>query len=155
MHILNIMLPGALAFATAVTAVPSARRAVSTAAVKPHKSEFVTLGCPSSTNKVATENEQLDAIRDFSEKLFVQKDVKGAFNTYVARDLINHAADVPGDGAAAAESYVSGLVNAASFDFQSITVGQDYSTTFFKATTPQGSIASVEVSSSFFRYNSF
>ena len=81
----------------------------------------------------------------FAETLFIQKNYNTAFNTWVATDLINHASDVPGDGKALALADVKGLLAASTIELQWVTVGQDHAMTFFKATTPMGVAAAMEV----------
>ena len=110
-----------------------------------HDSEFKTLGCPSKSQPVASEAQQFEVANDFAKQLFVNKKVSQAFNAHVARDLINHAPDVPGDGAATAEPVVSGLLASATVELQWTNVGQNYATTYFKATSPQGTIASTDI----------
>ena len=113
--------------------------------VPSNTTEYYALGCPNTTCPYATEAEQLEAAQNFAELLFVEKRISDAFNGYIAQDLINHAPDVPADGAAVAEQTVTGLLSVATIDIQFVHVGQGYSTTFFKATTPQGVAASMEV----------
>ncbi|KAI4137282.1 MAG: hypothetical protein LQ340_008097, partial [Diploschistes diacapsis] len=95
--------------------------------------------------RVATEAEQFTAANAFAQTLFISKQISQAFSTYVASDLINHAYDVPGDGAAIAQAQVAGLVGAGQFELQWVNVGQNIATTFFKVTTPKGVGAAVEM----------
>ncbi|MCJ1328213.1 hypothetical protein MMC10_004889 [Thelotrema lepadinum] len=153
MHCSNIFTAGALLLSTAFVAASPARHfktgaalTVRTSKTPPfHTSEFVTLGCPNTTVAVASSAEQFDAANNFAQMLFIQKKIPQAFSTYVATDLINHAPSVSGDGAALAQSTVGPLLSVAKIEIQFVTVGNDHATTFFKATTPGGVTAAMEV----------
>jgi len=118
---------------------------VGTAAPAVYTSEYTTLGCPTSTTPSATESQQHDALNDFATLLYLQKMPAKAFDTYVATHLINHAADVPGDGAAIALQTVGPLVSASAFVIEQLFVGQDRGVTYFKATTPMGTAAAIDM----------
>ncbi|MCJ1320629.1 hypothetical protein MMC15_005969 [Xylographa vitiligo] len=118
---------------------------VGTAAPAVYTSEYITLGCPESTTPIATESQQYDALNDFATLLYLQKMPAKAFNTYVATHLINHAADVPGDGAAVALQTVGPLVSASAFVIEQLFIGQDRGVTYFKATTPVGTAAAIDM----------
>ncbi|MCJ1412853.1 hypothetical protein MMC19_006953 [Ptychographa xylographoides] len=110
-----------------------------------YTSEFIALGCPNTTSAIATETQQLDAIKDFANTLYINKKPQIAFNKYVATDLINHAAEVPGDGAALALATVGPLIGASTITLEQIFVGQDRAVTFFKGATPIGSVAAIDM----------
>lgn len=135
--VLALLIP--FAMAVPATTPPS------NAAVAPHNAEYVALGCPSSTTPIATESEQHAAALDFAQKLFIQKNTKGAFAHYVARDLINHAPDIPSDGAAVAEPLIAQKLAPTQVEIQWVTVGQDHASTFFKGTSSQGTLAAMDV----------
>ncbi|MCJ1484136.1 hypothetical protein MMC06_004304, partial [Schaereria dolodes] len=110
-----------------------------------YTAEYTALGCPNSTTPIATETEQLDAITDFANTLYIQKQTTAAFDKYVATHLINHASEVPGDGAALALKTVGGLLAASTVTLEQIFVGQDRAVTFFKGTTSEGSVAAIDM----------
>ena len=143
MHLSSALAAGLSLFSVAASSPLQPRATPSPAST--HSSEFQTLGCPNTTSPIATEYEQFVAANTFAQTLFVQKKVSQAFSTYVASDLINHAPDVPGDGAALAQSVVSGLISASQIEIQRVVVGQDIATTFFKAITPMGTAAAMEM----------
>ena len=145
MHSSKRVFASVLALLIALTSAAPAPPSPSPAAPAPHNSEFVTLGCPRSTTPTATECEQRVAAQDFAQKLYIQKDTKGAFARYVARDLINHAPDIPGDGAATAEPRVAQILAPSKVEIQWVTLGQNLASTFFKATSPQGTVAAMDV----------
>jgi len=118
---------------------------VGTAAPAVYTSEYITLGCPESTTPIATETQQYDALNDFATLLYLQKMPTKAFNTYVATHPINHAADVPGDGAAVALQTVGPLVLASGFVIEQLFIGQGRGVTYFKATTPVGTAAAIDM----------
>ena len=118
---------------------------VGTAAPAVYTSEYITLGCPASTTPTATEIQQYEALNNFATLLYLQKMPTKAFNTYVATHLINHAAEVPGDGAALALQTVGPLVSASAFVIEQLFVGQDRGVTYFKATTPIGTVAAIDM----------
>lgn len=53
--------------------------------------EYYSLGCPGSTKPWASQKEQLEAITEYGNLLYVQKNIPTAEYTYVATDFINHA----------------------------------------------------------------
>lgn len=60
----------------------------------PVPSEFYTLGCPNSTRPYASKEQQLQAITEYGNLLYLQKAIETAEYTYVAQDFINHAPEV-------------------------------------------------------------
>jgi len=54
-------------------------------------SEYYSLGCPKSTKPYASKEEQLQAITEYGQLLYIQKQIETAEYTYVATDFINHA----------------------------------------------------------------
>ena len=114
-------------------------------AIPIHNSEYTTLSCPNTTTNIATTDQQFAAITSFNTLLFQEKQSSKAFSTYVATDLINHAPDVPGDGSKLAHDTISGLLEVSDVEIEQVFVGQDHSTTYFKATTANGTIAAMEV----------
>ncbi|MCJ1286313.1 hypothetical protein MMC26_005658 [Xylographa opegraphella] len=131
-------------FSQAVT-VLSFLLGLGTAAPAVYTSEYTTLGCPKSTTPIATETQQYEALSDFASLLYLQKMPTKAFNNYVATHLINHAADVPGDGAAVAIQTVGPLVAESAFVIEQLFVAQDRGVTYFKATTPMGTVAAIDM----------
>ena len=73
--------------------IPLALLPLSVLARRPRASvaEYYSLGCPSSTKPYASLEEQLEAITDYGDLLYLQKKVDTAEATYVAKDFINHA----------------------------------------------------------------
>jgi len=116
---------------------------ISTAPV--YTAEFTALGCPNTTSPIATATEQYNAISDFSQLLYIEHQAAQAFNTYIAKHLINHAPDVAGDGAALALSTVGPLIGSSAVTIEQVFVGEDRAVTFFKAVTPVGSLAVMEL----------
>ena len=99
--------------------------------------EFYTLGCPNSTKPHASQDEQLVAVNDFANLLYLQKAIETAEYKYVAKDFINHAPEVPGNGIALAIQTLSKLLPTSTIEIQRIFVGKDingksFSTTHFK-----------------------
>ncbi|MCJ1478057.1 hypothetical protein MMC13_006732 [Lambiella insularis] len=117
----------------------------STTAAPVYTAEFIALGCPNSTSAIATATQQYDALEDFATLLYLKKEAPTAFGTYVATHLINHAASVPGDGAALALQTVGPLVSISAFVIEQLFVGQDRAVTYFKATTPMGVVAAIDM----------
>jgi hypothetical protein len=116
---------------------------ISTAPV--YTAEFTALGCPNTTSPIATVTQQLEALTDFAHLLYLEHRSAQAFSTYVAKNLINHAFDVSGDGAALALSTVGPLLASATCTLEQIFVGQDRGMTFFKAVSPQGTLAAMDM----------
>jgi len=54
-------------------------------------SEYYSLGCPKRTKPYASKEEQLQAITEYGQLLYIQKQIETAEYTYVATDFINHA----------------------------------------------------------------
>ena len=133
------------ALVTASPAAPLAIRSTTPAATGPSSSEFITLGCPKTTVPVADEALQFTTAKTFSQMLFVDKKISEAFSCFIARDLINHAPDVPGDGAALAQATIAPRLSSANIEIQYVTVGQDRMMTYFKATSPVGVLAAVDI----------
>ena len=102
-----------------------------------YSSEYYTLGCPNSTKPFATQQEQLVAVNDYANLLYLQKQIVVAENKYVAKDFINHAPEVTGNGRDIAIAILSKLLPTSTIEIQRIFVGKDingvsYSTTHFK-----------------------
>lgn len=100
-------------------------------------SEYDTLGCPAGTKRYATQRQQLAALTDFGDLLYLQKQVAKAENTYVAANFINHAPEVPGDGRELAIKTITPLLNTSTIEIQRRFVGQDadgqsFGVTYFK-----------------------
>ena len=113
--------------------------------------EYQSLGCPSSTRPYASKNQQLKAITDFADQLYIQKAVAKAENTYVAEHYINHAPEISGDGRAVAIAALTPRLNTSIIEFQRIFVGRDvngvsYATIHFKGNSQSlgvGAIAAI------------
>ncbi|MCJ1292724.1 hypothetical protein MMC34_004277 [Xylographa carneopallida] len=118
---------------------------IGNAAPAVYTSEYIALGCPKSTTPIATVTQQYEALNNFATLLYLQKSPAKAFDTYVATHLINHAADVPGDGAATALQTVGPLVAASAFVIEQLFIAQDRGVTYFKATTPVGTVAAIDM----------
>lgn len=54
-------------------------------------SEYYSLGCPKATKPHASKEEQLQAITEYGQLLYIQKQIETAEYTYVANEFINHA----------------------------------------------------------------
>lgn len=67
--------------------------AVSIAGYGRHNSEYYSLGCPPSTKPWASQKQQLEAITDYGNLLYLQKQIDTAENTYVATEFINHVSN--------------------------------------------------------------
>ena len=99
-------------------------------------SEYKSIGCPSSTRPWASERQQIAAMTDFADLLYIQKDVDKAEYTYVAENFINHAPEVPGDGRALAIATLKPRLNTSTIDIKRIFVGHSadgssYGVTYF------------------------
>lgn len=99
--------------------------------------EYKALGCPTGTKPWASERQQLAALTDFANLLYIQKAVDKAENTYVAADFINHAPEVPGDGRALAIATLKPMLNTSTIEIQRIFVGRNadgeaFGVTYFK-----------------------
>ena len=111
--------------------------------------EFKSLGCPKTTKPWATAQEQLHAVTNFYDTLFGGNPVK-AFTQWTAKDFINHAPDVTGDGQAAAENAVDGLLATSKEEIKNIFVGKnwrgtDFAHVYFKGINSHGVGAIMEV----------
>jgi len=81
-------------FSTVVAAALSVTSFVGAAPGHGHHadvSEYYSLGCPKSTKPYASKEEQLQAITEYGQLLYIQKQIETAEYTYVATDFINHA----------------------------------------------------------------
>jgi hypothetical protein len=67
-------------------------------------------GCPPATIGCFSQKQLTEAMQDFAETFFYKRDVAGAFNKYVAANVIVHDQDLP-DGRDAVTRTVSGLFN--------------------------------------------
>ena len=110
---------------------------LASAAVGTNITEFYTLGCPNSTKPHASQHEQLIAVNDFANLLYLQKQIETAEYKYVAKNFINHAPEVPGNGIALAIQTLKQLLPTSTIEIQRIFVGKDingksFSTTHFK-----------------------
>ncbi|KAL8792812.1 MAG: hypothetical protein Q9195_004541 [Heterodermia aff. obscurata] len=99
--------------------------------------EYYSLGCPSSTEPRASQKQQLDAITDYGNLLYHQKQIDSAENTYVAKQFINHAPEVPGNGTDLAIKTLKPMLATSTIEIQRVFVGSsadgtDYSVTYFK-----------------------
>jgi predicted SnoaL-like aldol condensation-catalyzing enzyme len=125
----------------AAVATLSALMTLATATV--YKSEFEHLGCPNTTTKLATLDQQYSALLDFAQILYTNKKAPLAFSTYVAEHLINHAPDIPGDGRDTASKIVGPLLAAADVEIMQVFLGQDMSSTYFRACEGEGKCLAV------------
>lgn len=111
--------------------------ALSVAGDGSHDSEYNSLGCPSSTTPWASQKQQIDAITDYGNLLYLQKQIETAENTYVAKQFINHAPEVPGNGTDLAVKTLKPMLATSTIEVQRVFVGSsadgiDYSVTYFK-----------------------
>ena len=102
-----------------------------------YNSEYYSLGCPSSTKPWASQKQQVDAITDYGNLLYLQKQIDTAENTYVAKQFINHAPEVPGNGTDLAIKTLKPMLATSTIEIQRVFVGSsadgtDYSVTYFK-----------------------
>ena len=102
-----------------------------------YNSEYYTLGCPKPTKPWASQREQLAAVNDYANLLYTQKQIQTAEDTYVAKQFINHAPEVAGNGTELAIQTLSKLLPTSTIEIQRIFVGKDsngvsFSTTHFK-----------------------
>ncbi|KAI4202338.1 MAG: hypothetical protein LQ346_002012 [Caloplaca aetnensis] len=109
---------------------------LSTLAQPTQKSEYYSLGCPKSTKPQASQKEQLQAITSF-DNLLVQKQIATAYNTYAAKNFIQHAARIPGNGTALAIAYLTPTLSTTTLTILDVWVGPNAqgitkSTTYFK-----------------------
>ena len=100
-------------------------------------SEYYSLGCPSSTTPRASQKQQLDAITDYGNLLYLQKQIDTAESTYVAKQFINHAPEVPGNGTDLAIQTLKPMLATSTIEIKRVFVGTDadgadYSVTYFK-----------------------
>ena len=87
MHFTNI-----LAAALPLLMIPGS--VIANPAHHPVNPEYYSLGCPKSTRPYASKEQQLQAITDYGNLLYLQKKIETAEYTYVANDFINHAPEV-------------------------------------------------------------
>ena len=93
---------------------------------------------PESTKPHATQAEQLEAITKFGQLLYLQKEVETAEYTYVARDFINHAPEVPGNGRALAIETLVPMLKTSTVEIKNVyagarnATGSEFSVTYFK-----------------------
>ena len=87
MHFINI-----LAVALPLLAIPGS--VIANLAHHPVNPEYYKLGCPNSTKPYASKEQQLQAITNYGNLLYLQKKIETAEYTYVATDFINHAPEV-------------------------------------------------------------
>ena len=124
-------------FADVALALPLFFLSFSAIARSAPNSEYYSLGCPKSTKPHASHREQLNAITDYGNLLYLQKQIDQAENTYVATDFINHAPEVPGNGVALAIKTLKPMLNTSMIEIHNVFVGsnaagQDFSVTYFK-----------------------
>jgi predicted SnoaL-like aldol condensation-catalyzing enzyme len=110
-----------------------------------YTAEYTALGCPPTTKPIATESDQYEVMVNFISLLYGDGKVTEAFTTYVAKNLIQHAAMVPGDGRDLAIQTVGPLLAASHINVKALIVGQDRSTTFFEGKSKTGSVAAVDI----------
>ncbi|CAF9914281.1 MAG: hypothetical protein GOMPHAMPRED_008120 [Gomphillus americanus] len=104
--------------------------------------EFKSLGCPRTTKPWATPREQLYAVTNYYDMLFGGNPAK-AFAQWTAKDFINHAPDVTGDGRAAAEKAVDALLSTSKEEIKNVFVGKnssgvDFAHIYFKGINSHG-----------------
>ena len=118
--------------------------ALSVAGYGGYNSEYYSLGCPSSTKPWASSQQQLDAITEYGNLLYLQKQIDTAENTYVAKQFINHAPEISGNGTELAIKTLKPMLATSTIEIQRVFVGSDnsgndYSVTYFKGiSTVQG-----------------
>ena len=104
--------------------------------------EYYTLGCPQNTTKpIATWQEQIDVLLDFTQRLYEEQDVYAVFDQYVAVDYINHAPEVTGPGRDIAASFLANSLPGGNVALHERTFGYNQSgsafgTTHFKGYSP-------------------
>ena len=99
--------------------------------------EYRRIGCPDSTKPYASHKEQLEAITDFGNLLYLQKQVETAEYKYVAKDFINHAPEVPGNGRDLAIQTLVPMLATSTIEIKNVWAGRnatgaDFSLTYFK-----------------------
>ena len=102
--------------------------------------EYYSLGCPKSTSPWASKEQQLQAITDYGNLLYLQKQIETAEYTYVATNFINHAPEVPGNGVALAIKTLTPMLGTSTIEIKNVFVGSnatgsDFSVTYFKGTS--------------------
>ena len=113
--------------------------------------EYYALGCPNTTKPHAYQREQLEALTIFSNKVFVEHDLTYGYNTYAAKNFINHAPEISGNGTALAIAIQGPMLVGGTVELQRIFVGKDidgvsYGTVHFKGINPKlgvGAIAGI------------
>lgn len=94
----------------------------------PHKQDYYTLGCPKDTTKpYASQRQQLKVLNTFANEVFVNKDVATGYNTYAAKDFINHASEISGNGTALAIAIQTPMLAGGHVNLQRVFVGEDES----------------------------
>ena len=113
--------------------------------------EFYALGCPSTTKPHASQSEQLTVLTNFANDVFVQHNVATGYNTYAAKNFINHAPEISGNGTALAIATQGPMLEGGTVELQRIFAGKDadgysYGTIHFKGINPKlgvGAIAGI------------
>ncbi|CAF9915576.1 MAG: hypothetical protein HETSPECPRED_002528 [Heterodermia speciosa] len=102
-----------------------------------HNSEYYTLGCPPTTKPFASQHEQLTVLTNFATEVFVQHNLDQGYNTYAAKNFINHAPEISGNGTAIAIATQGPMLKGGTTEIQRIFAGRDangtsYGTIHFK-----------------------
>lgn len=90
-----------------------------------YDSAYHTLGCPSTTKPHASHREQLSVLNNFANLVYVQHNVAQGYNTYVAKDFINHAPEISGNGTAIAIATQTPMLIGGHVNLQRVFVGSD------------------------------
>ena len=118
----------------------------------PHHQDYYNLGCPQSTTSPwASQHEQLVVLNNFANLVFVNHDVAQGYNTYAAKNFINHAPEISGNGTAIAIATQGPMLAGGSVQLQRVAMGSDlngvdYGTIHFRGLSPvrgEGDIAGI------------
>ncbi|KAG7008226.1 hypothetical protein G7Y79_00006g018460 [Physcia stellaris] len=104
--------------------------------------DYYTLGCPTTTKPHASQQEQLSVLTTFANEVFVQHDVTTGYNTYAAKNFINHAPEITGNGTALAIAIQGPMLAGGKVELQRIFAGKDangtsWGTIHFKGINPK------------------
>ena len=100
-------------------------------------SDYYRLGCPSTTKPHAHQHEQLTVLTNFANEVFVQHNLETGYHTYAAKNFINHAPEISGNGTAIAIATQGPMLKGGTTELQRIFAGKaadgtSYGTIHFK-----------------------
>ncbi|KAL8832838.1 MAG: hypothetical protein Q9191_000022 [Dirinaria sp. TL-2023a] len=115
----------------------------------PHIQDYFTLGCPENTTKpFASQHEQTKVLLAFATDVYVKHLLNQGYDTYAAKDFINHAPEISGNGTAIAIKTQGPMLAGGSVQLQRVFAGADengvsYGTIHFKGISPVRGVGAI------------